>query len=547
MSCPRRLHFLALFFFLCFVANPATPQSLHLRWTKEFPKEVSWYVRTAPGILVVKAGKSITALDGANGQQLWELPEVKWSGFISSDTADEFPRGKNMIEVPGMGVLLLNRVMLPGDSEGHLIALNLMTGERLWDQPEADDLLTAIPLYGTREIVLVSRRLQRKAYAKRVTVLAVAAAATAVVSGLVGAQAMALVLPSPYPFRFVFQRVDPVSGKVRWNAEYPHTFSHGAQTLRVIGDKLFVSFDSEALGAVNLGSGNRSWEDGAKVPDNDNLPLPREQRSDRLIYSWKNVEAIDPATKQLSWEISKLGKITGISECGELVVAIGHKSVAAVDAKTGAERWRKKAYSHTTNILWDKESDAILYADEKGLHSVERTTGKSLLDARLDGKFSPYYIRLASPEAVVTVATGQVGAYNFKTGKKLFTTGKFSSFFRSYAFQDHWPVPEDGQDLIPRTLKTPGTGEWNSSHEGTLLSANALKRLEGYATETEGLLDAYETESDTGESQVWWVDTETNRQIAFRLTGKQHDVSRPMGMVFGVDHKVVWGAAISPN
>ncbi|HKM84489.1 MAG TPA: PQQ-binding-like beta-propeller repeat protein [Candidatus Acidoferrum sp.] len=545
MSYPRRLHLLTLFFFLCFFANPATSQSLQLRWTKEFPKEVSWYVRTSPGILVVKAGKSITALDGANGQQLWALPEVKWSGFLSSDIADEFPRGKNMIEVPGLGVLLLNRVMLPGDSEGRLIALNLMTGERLWDQPEADDLLTAVPLYGTREIVLVSRRLQRKAYAKRVTVLAVAAAAAGAVTALLGAEAMTFILRSPYPFRFVFQRLDAVSGKAQWNTEYPHTFNPGSQSLSVIGEQMFINFNNGVFGVVDLKNGNRSWEGRVSGFDINSLPLPGLRPGDRLIYGWKNVEAIDPATRQLSWEIGKLGIITGISECGELVVAIGHKSVAAVDAKTGAERWRKKAYSHTTNILWDKQSDAILYADEKGLHSVDRTTGKSLLDARLDGEFSPYYIRPASPEAVVTIATDQVSAYNFKTGKKLFTAGKFSSFFRSYAFQDHWPVPDDGQELIPRTLNTPGKGAWNSSHEGTLLSANALKRLEGYATENAGLLDAYETQSETGESQVWWIDADTNRQILFRPTGKHHDVSRPMSMVFAVDQKLVWGAVIS--
>jgi outer membrane protein assembly factor BamB len=446
-----------------------------------------------------------------------------------------------------MGVLLLNRVMLPGDSSGRLIALNLMTGERLWDQPEADDLLTAIPLYGTREVIVVSRRLQRKAYAKRITVMAVAAAATAVVTMWFGPEAMVLILPSPYPFRLVFHRVDPVSGKAQWNEEYPHTFSYGAQNLSVLGDQLFINFSSRVFGVVDLKNGKRSWEDSAKAVDIDNLPLPPDRLGDRLIYGWGNVEAIDPATKQLSWEIGDLGQVTGICRCGELVVAAGHKNVAAVDAKTGAERWRKKAHSHTTNLLWDKQSDAILYADEKGLHSVERTTGKSVMDARLDGEFSPYYIRLASPEAVVTVATGQVGAYNFKTGKKLFTTGKFSSFFRSYAFQDHWPVPEDGQDLIPRTVKALGKEAWDNSLEGTLLSANALKRLEGYATENEGQLDAYETESDTGESQVWWIDADANRQIAFRLTGKQHDVSRPMGMVFGVDHKVVWGAAISPK
>jgi hypothetical protein len=101
--------------------------------------------------------------------------------------------------------------------------------------------------------------------------------------------------------------------------------------------------------------------------------------------------------------------------------------------------------------------------------------------------------------------------------------------------------------LIPRTVKALGKEAWDNSHEGTLLSANALKRLEGYATENEGLLDAYETESETGESQVWWIDPETNRLIEFRLTGKHHDVSRPMSMVFAVDQKQVWGAAISPK
>lgn len=545
MSRPRKLYLLALFLSLGFFTYPAASQSLDFRWKIEFPKEVAWYVRTSPGILLVKAGKSITALDGVNGQVLWELPEVKWSGFIGSDK-DEFPRGKNMIEVPGMGVLLLNRVMLPGDSEGRLIALNLMTGKRLWDQPQADDLLTAIPLEGTRDIALVSRRLQRPS-AKRVALVATVAAATGVASGLLGVEAMILILPSPFPSRFVFQRVDPVSGKTRWNAEYPHTFDYGSQSLSVIGGQLFINFGSHVFGIVDLASGKRTWEDGFKALDSDNLRLPMQQPSDRFIYGWKNVEAVDPATRELSWEISELGKITGISECGELVVALGHKSVAAVDAKTGAARWRKKAYSHTTNILWDKQSDAILYADEKGLHSVERTTGKSLLDVQLDGKLSPYYLRLASPDAIVTIATDEVSAYNFKTGKKLFTEGKLFSFFRSHAFQDHWPTPDEGQDLMPRTARTPTRGEWNGAHEGSLLSSDFLERLEGYPSETEGLLDAYETESETGAHKVWWIDAKTNRQVEFRLTGKHHDVSRPMRMVFAVDGKLMWGAAVIPK
>jgi outer membrane protein assembly factor BamB len=541
MSYPLKVRFLPLFFALGSFAHPAASQSLALRWETKFPKEVSWYVRTSPGILLVKAGKSITALDGANGKVLWELPEVKWTGVISSDK-DEFPRGKNMIEVPGMGVLLLNRVMLPGDWGGRLIALNLITGKRLWDQPQVDDLLTAIPLEGTRDILLVSRRLQTSA--KRVALDVAVAAATGVATGLLTGQAVVSVLPSPYLVRFVFQRVDPVSGKTRWNAEYPHTFNPGAQTFRVMGEQLFINSDSEGFGIVDLASGKRTWEGSFLLPVSDSLDPPQQQPGERLIYGWKKVEAVDPATKRLSWEIEELGKITGISKCGELTIAIGHKSVVAVDANTGEERWRKKAHSHTTNLLWDKQSDAVLYADEKGLHSVERTTGKSLLDVQLDGKFSPYYIRLASPEAVVTIATDEVSAYNFKTGKRLFTEGKLFSFFRSYAVQDHWPMPDDGQDMMPRNLKAPVRGEWNGVIEGALLSGDFLERCKGSRTETEGLLDAYETESETGAHKVWWIDAETNRQVEFRLTGKHHDVSRPMRMVFAVDQKLMWGAAI---
>jgi outer membrane protein assembly factor BamB len=518
---------------------------LELRWEKKFAKEISWYVRTSPGILLVKTSKSITALDGATGQLLWELPEVKWSGLISSDK-DEFPRGKNMMEVPGMGVLLLNRVMLPGDSDGRLIALNLMTGKRLWDQPQVDDLLTAMPLERTRDILLVSR--QHETSAKRVALDVAVAAATSVATGLLtGGQAVISVLPSPYVSRFVFQRVDPVSGETRWNFEYPHKISPGPHGLSAIGRQLFITFDSEVFGAMNLDDGKATWEDVAIIPDSNNLPLRPPGTEDRLIQGWKNVIAVEPVTRQFRWELCDLGKITGISEFGGLLVAVGHSSVAAVDAQTGEERWRKKTYSHTTNLQWDKESDAILYADERGLHSVERTTGKSLLDTRIDGKFSPYYIRLSGPEAVVTIATDEVSAYNFKSGKKLFTEGKLFSFLRSYAFLDHWPMPDDGQDMMPATLKTPERGAWNGAQENTLLSGEFLERMVGYRTESEGLLDAYETESETGVDKVWWIDPGTNRQIGFHLTGKHHDVSRPLRMVFAVDQKLIWGAAIIPK
>jgi len=550
---PGALHLLALFFFLCFFAHAACPQSLHFRWKKDFRKDVSWYVRTSPGILLVQAGNSLTAIDGLNGKQLWELPEVKSNTHTSTDLEIR-ERGRNMLEVPGMGVLLLNRVKLPGDSDWRLIALNLMTGKRLWDQPQSDDLLMVMPLRGTQDVLVVSRHLDRTKYAAEMAVWTAGRMAAEMSPFLLveyAGDVAPYIAGSPYPFHLEFQRVNPVSGKTAWSAESPGPFRPGpaTQALQVIGDQLLLNFGSRAFGFLNLANGKSVKEHAPEHFDFDNLPLldALESPDDQFIYAAKQVEAIDLASMQLRWQIDKLGKITGISDFGGLIVAIGHENVAAVDAKTGAERWRKKTHSPTTSLIWEKASDSILYADQQGLHSVDRSTGKSLMDTRLEGEFTPHYVRLASPDVIITVATDQVGAYNFKTGQKLFTAGKFSSFFRGYAFQDHWPIPEDGQDLFPWIQGFQAGNKGSYRETGTLLSDDLLKRLDGSSTETEGLLDAYETEPEAGVRKVWWIDGEANRKFEFELKGKQHDVCRPLRMVFGVEGKRIWGAPFTPN
>jgi outer membrane protein assembly factor BamB len=115
------------------IANPTVAEKvdLALQWQKTFEKNVSWYVRTSTGILLAKSRKNLTAIDGENGQVLWELPDVFGSEGLYSALSDMPERGRNVLEVPGMGVLLLNRVKQAGHSEGRLLALNLATGARL--------------------------------------------------------------------------------------------------------------------------------------------------------------------------------------------------------------------------------------------------------------------------------------------------------------------------------------------------------------------------------------------------------------------------------
>jgi len=147
----------------------------------------------------------LTALDGKDGRELWELADVRLGSTSLADMPGALERGLNVLEVPGMGVLLLNGARLPINAERRLIALNLITGERLWDAPPVDEIMTVIPLYENGQIVVVSRRVQKKIFAAEA-----AGAAMAV-------EFSPLVLSAlPFPYRFELERLDLATGKVQW-------------------------------------------------------------------------------------------------------------------------------------------------------------------------------------------------------------------------------------------------------------------------------------------------------------------------------------------
>jgi outer membrane protein assembly factor BamB len=530
------MHFLELLCVLFFLGPSANSQTLKLNWTKEFSKPVSWYVRTSPGILLVKSGNSLTALDGKDGRELWALRDVRLDSISVADIPGAEKRGLNVLEVPWMGVLLLNGARLPSNAERRLIALNLMTGERLWDAAPLDEMMTVIPVYESGQIVVVLRRVQKK------ILVAEAAAATASEVPFLFASGVL-----PYPYRFELEKLDLATGKIAWNAEYPRTFTPGTTYVSAFGNHLFVYFGNRFLGCVDLASGKVAWEDGAKHLWSASLPMPLEMANGRLVYVSKEVQAIDPETEKVAWTMEDLGKVTGLFVYDGLAVAIGEKRMAAVDAETGKERWRVKTHGHTTNLLWDRGSDTLVYADWKGLHRVERATGKLLVDGKLQTDTAPYYLRMAGPTSVVAIGYNETDGYDAMSGKLLFTEGKLNALFRSDMFLDDWPLPEDGQEMV-RMVRAPfGDAEWENVHRLTLLSGAALQNLAQSATDRDGILDVYQTEPEIGSTKIWWMDEKTNKEMVIRPTAQKHDVSRAMGNVFAVNGKMLWAAKIEVN
>jgi len=267
----------------------------------------------------------------------------------------------------------------------------------------------------------------------------------------------------------------------------------------------------------------------------------------RLIYVSKDMQAVDPQTQATAWTVKDLGKVTGFFVQDGLVVAIGEKRMAAVDSASGIERWRTRTYGHTTNLLWERATDTLLYMDWKGLHRVERRTGKALLEAKLRTDRAPYYLRMAGPSAVVAIGHHETDVYDTKSGKLLFTEAKLSGLFRGLAMMDNWPLPDDGQVLMQMMPLPTGDEAWENVRRRTLLPNVTLQRIEEAAGSVDGFSDVYQTQPERGERKIWWVDAQTNRQMVVRPAAKQNDVNRPQGNLFAVDGKLLWAAIIDLN
>jgi len=507
-------------------------------------KPVDWYERTSAGVVLVKAGKSFYALKEEDGEQLWMLPAVQVTGKTKGSLDASALRGRDILEVPGMGVLLMNHVKLDGDKNGRLIALNLQTGKRLWARDELDELMTALPIYGTEDAVVVCRRVQRKALAAETAALAV-----------VATQIPFAMVMVKYTYRFELTRMDLGTGTTKWQTEYERTFTPGTETIKTFGGQVFIYVGNHIMTSINLTDGKFEWEDGKGHLGTIEAALPFEMVNGELIYKSEYVRAVDPATRKELWSLEDLGRVTGLVFSIDLVFALGEKAIAAMDLETGKERWRKEVNGGATNLLWDKASDSLIYLDKKGLHSVEAQTGKAILDTPLHTASWPSQIRLASPEILVTVAEKEVCGYNFKTGKKLFGEGNLVAFFRANTAIDNWPRPTDGQTFDAMSRPPANEEEWAGLRKASLLGSDTLKQLEE-RERSEDSLEAFETETQVETlgvvnrttkkvRKLWWIDPKTNQEVEIAPTGEQHEIDRRLRMVFAVNKQLMWGASVA--
>lgn len=517
---------LLTFFAVSFLDNNRLQaQSLEFRWQQSFPKSVSWYVRTSPGILLVHSGNSLIALEGLDGHELWSIPEIHFP-LAPYPRDNPISVWRNLVEVPGKGVLLLNNVRLNGEKDAHLIGVNLATGEKLWQQPPLEHLLgSALPIPGTSEALLVAYHFDR-----------LLAAGQAAASG--GYLNLG-------PFRFVLQRMDLATGKVRWNAEYPYVFNWGANNIQIFGNAAILNYSNSVVGAVDLSNGKPSWKDGLSLFGGSPRDLPPVYSQGHVIYALKELLAVDPVDDKAAWVVDDLGKITGIIAHNQSLYALGSRSLASLDPKTGNSLWRKSTRPDSTNLLFDSATNSLIFADYKSLTRVDAATGKSLLDVRLrDACEDPKYIRPAGSEAVVAFGKDTVCVFSLSNGKLLYTGAKPIGFFRSYSFVNIFALTPSEPELIYRAPQVATIEAWNAAKQGSFLPASYLDRLKDFPQADDGSADAYELSAGPGSASIWWIDPQTQQLVVIHPTGKDHDVARFLGLVFAVSGNNLWAATI---
>ncbi|MBU0987394.1 MAG: PQQ-binding-like beta-propeller repeat protein, partial [Proteobacteria bacterium] len=118
MKLMSRLLVLFCALFICTLPVLANESKL---WEYTLPEEVTWNQVTTIGTLLVGTKTTLYCFDPANGNIIWKRDDL-------GPTAPF-----NVREVPGTPVLFVNDHTNPLSTQTRLFAVNILTGESLWE------------------------------------------------------------------------------------------------------------------------------------------------------------------------------------------------------------------------------------------------------------------------------------------------------------------------------------------------------------------------------------------------------------------------------
>jgi len=506
------------------------------KWQQTFPDSVRWYLRTSLGILLVRSGKALIALDGVDGKQLWSFPEIEINGWLG--TSRLAARGNNLFEIPGYSILLINRAKLNGskDETGELLAVDLWTGEVLWKQAALEDLATLVPLYDSGRILLVTRKLA----SERVVFDSLPYVQPAVFLALADA--------SP-PFHPEMYLMDISTGRMDWKSEYPRALGPLFFDVRELYGHLFLheanGKGSTILGSIDLQTGNRSWE-SAGSPNFSLGAMPMLQAvNDHVIMGSNGVAAFDPASGIPAWNATEIGHVAGLITDGDTVLGSGSKGAFALDAKTGGVRWRTRGWGYVTNPVLYKESHILAFCDVTDVIVLDTSSAKILRKVPLGLREKPEWVSRVGKKYLLAFTGEDTGVYDVESGKKIAFEAETKGTFPGASFLMRQYMPSVGAAAPPVDIRRDLQQAWPSILERAKKSENGQKTLERLQLFLNSAADGPDSSdstvygTDVGNWTLWRVNPQTGHTEAIEFEGSQPDASLNLGLAYFVSGKTL--------
>lgn len=367
-------------------SQPHTPS---LAWEKQFPGSIDWYVPTSSGVLLVRTGKTLYAVDGRAGRELWSMKNL--------DLGPGNRRGNNLMEVPGTTTLLVRNAsgeMKEGFAS--LLAVDIWTGASQSLESEFRSFFTLLPLYDRGQMLLVT-----------------------------GPLLPGLAFKARLVLRDMFQHTPD---KVVWRSEYPGQLG-GKIGLNFAGfyvheGQLYVYKVEPGMGTrfevgrVDLQTGKRVWNFVrsylAEFRRGGIAPLLF--MDGKIILAGKDVFALDPSSGEPLWTAKDLGKVSYLVELPGVILGFGEEGAFGLDVSTGVVRWRVPSKGYARGPTLVKDTNQWIFRDESGVVAFEPEGGKVVWQVATEEKgLSP--VQFEESGRLAVCGKSELVAVNMREGK----------------------------------------------------------------------------------------------------------------------------------
>jgi outer membrane protein assembly factor BamB len=389
--------------FILFIPSWSFSQS----WTAKLDKDVRFYQPTELGVLVVGTEKSLYALDGSTGAELWRRKDV------SIDETDIAP-------VPGTDLLLIS---LEKGDKARIEAVDLVTGNSIWRSDKLKGAVMQIavdPQANLLAVVLAkdAKNRARDGFKRRPLVHVIDLASG---NELWDYEVSEVEMMPTRWFEDSDKEVDYTLDNY-----YPPAFVDGRLYLFYEG---VTSFDARS-GKARLREKYRVNEDGLALTEAEPI------FDDRVIYvsGHGRLRAISRESGDTEWEAKDLGLTPEMVLIGDVLyvrtggqftrlkdgdtVERGSYGLSAIDARSGKVLWRYKGADKGMTNLLVPGPNVLAVADRDDLIFIDAQTGKRT--ARVSHKIERVSFGLLNERGDVVIGgQSEIAAFAAVSGRQL--------------------------------------------------------------------------------------------------------------------------------